>query len=182
VASPQHRRPGLTEGAALLLLFSVNSEADALRVEAGRGQGLTFYALALQLDRSKPVHAYEHSQLTLHVELGVWQFQSDDGPTKTTQALAGTGKLRWEGTPISQWSPFMEFGVGLAGFSQTTVAGVRHLGGGFEFTEVLASGLRLGARGQFEIAIFGQHVSNAGINFPNEGITYIGISSCWYFR
>jgi hypothetical protein len=48
--------------------------------------------------------------------------------------------------------PFIEFGLGLSGFTETTIAGTRHLGGDFEFTELLRTGLRFGD--------------------PNDGITY----------
>ncbi len=59
---------------------------------------------------------------------------------------------------------------------------MRHLGGGFEFTEVVGGGLRFGARRQWEVGLYGQHFSNAGLHRPNEGITYAGVSMAWYFR
>ena len=61
--------------------------------------------------------------------------------------------------------------LGLGGFSAPTIASICHLGGGFEFTEVLRAGLRFGARRQFELALSGQHFADAGLNVPNEGIT-----------
>ena len=169
---------------SLSLAFSATSDADAITTAAGWGQGITLYEVVLQLDRSTPVHEYSHSQLTFHMDFGLLQFQSHDGggSHRITRALDAIGKLRWERTPVAEWAPFMEFGLGLAGFSQTTIAGIRHLGGGFEFTEVLRTGLRLGAGGQFELGVLGQHFSNAGISPPNEGITYVGVSASWYFR
>jgi hypothetical protein len=171
---------------ALLLPASFTSlaRADALRVTIGHGQGIDLYALILQLDRRAPVHEYSNWTLTSHLNLGVGEFQGHQTspPSRTTRALAAIGTLRWERREVAAVTPLVEFGLGLSGFSETTVAGVRHLGGGFEFTEVLRSGVRFGSRRQFEIALSGQHFSNAGLSPPNQGITYAGISGAWYFR
>jgi hypothetical protein len=171
--------------AALLpAAFASLSHADALRVTAGHGQGIDLYAVVLQLDRSEAVREYGTWVLTSHLDLGIGEFQghrSSPSPN-TTRALAAIGKVRWERTRTSALVPFVEFGAGLSGFSETTIGGVRHLGGGFEFTEVLRTGIRFGDRRQFEIALAGQHFSNAGLSWPNEGITYLAVSSAWYFR
>jgi hypothetical protein len=160
----------VTAVGGLFFLFSASSDADAVRVTAGYGQGVNLYAVALQLDRRQP-HEYQQWRLTLHVDLGVGEFQGHRSASShdTTRALAAVGKLRWERISNPRWSPFIEFGLGLGRFSETTIAGVRHLGGGFEFTEVLRTGLRFGARRQFELALSGQHFSNAGLSPPNQG-------------
>jgi lipid A 3-O-deacylase len=166
-----------------LTLASV-AQADALRLDVGYGQGVELYAIALQLDRSSPVHRYDIWTLTTRVDFGISDFegQHSDSHGQSTRALSAVGKLRWQREAATALRPFFEVGLGLGGFSQTTIAGVRHLGGGFEFTEVLRSGVRFGQRGQFEVALLGQHFSNAGLNRPNEGITYAGASIAWYFR
>jgi hypothetical protein len=118
------------------------------------------------------------------VDLGISDFQGQRSNSLHQSTLAGAavGYLRWQRDAATALRPFLEIGLGLGGFSQTTIAGVRHLGGEFEFTEVLRSGVRFGQRGQFEIALSGQHYSNAGLHRPNEGITYAGASVAWYFR
>ena len=40
----------------------------------------------------------------------------------------------------------------------------------------LAVGLSFGPRGRYEIAPFLQHVSNAKIKLPNDGLTYFGVT------
>jgi hypothetical protein len=145
----------VTAVGSLFFLFGASSDADALRIAAGHGQGVNLYAVVLQLDRSKPVHMNTScGGLTVHVDLGVGEFQGHRSASShdTTRALAAVGKFRWERISNPRWSPFIEFGLGLGGFSETTIAGVRHLGGGFEFTEVLRTGLRFGARRQFELS------------------------------
>ena len=138
-----------------------------------------------QLDRASPLHEYAAWDLTAHVDLGVGEFQghrASSASQNTTRALAAIGKLRWQRRAAQPLAPFVEFGFGLAGFSETTIGGVRHLGGDFEFTEVLRTGVRFGSHLQYEIGVAGQHFSNAGLFPPNEGITYVSLSGAWYFR
>lgn len=158
--------------------------ADALRVGLGYGQGVELYAFGIQLDRKSPVHEYEAWTLTGHVDLGIGEFRAhhSDSSHGTTRALAAIAKLRWQRREARRVQPFIEVGLGISGFSETNIAGTRHLGGGFEFTEVVRGGLRFGARRQWEVALYGQHFSNAGLHRPNEGITYAGVSTAWYFR
>jgi hypothetical protein len=176
---------GLGLAALLWMILSTPiARADALRVTYGYGEAIDLYAIILQLDRRKPVHQYARWTLTSHVDLGIGQFQGhESSPShQTTRALAGIGTLRWERRPTTPVVPFVEFGLGLSGFSETTIAGIRHLGGGFEFTEILRSGFRFGERRQYEVSLSAQHFSNAGLHWPNEGITYAGVSAAWYFR
>jgi hypothetical protein len=161
------------------------ARADAVRVTARYGEDVNLYALVLQLDRASPVHESAAWDLTAHVDLGVGEFQghrSSSASQNTTRALAAIGKLRWQRRAAQPVAPFFEFGFGLAGFSETTVGGVRHLGGDFEFTEVLRTGVRFGSHLQYEVGVAGQHFSNAGMFPPNEGVTYVSFSGAWYFR
>ena len=163
---------------------AATAHADAVRVSIGYGQGANLYAIALQLDRRAPLHQFARWTLTSHLDLGVSEFQGHRSSSRynTTHALAVVPKLRWQRNATPLVAPFIEFGLGLGGFTETTVAGTRHLGGDFEFTELLRTGVRFGDRRQYEIALTGQHFSNSGLNHPNDGITYAGISLAWYFR
>ncbi|HSY04788.1 MAG TPA: acyloxyacyl hydrolase [Steroidobacteraceae bacterium] len=171
-------------GALLAAACAATAHADAVRVTVGYGQGADLYAIAVQLDRRAPLHQYARWTLTSHLDLGVSEFQGHRSSShyNTTHALAVVPKLRWQRTATPAVTPFIEFGLGLSGFTETTIAGTRHLGGDFEFTELLRTGLSFGGRRQYEIALTGQHFSNGGLNHPNDGITYAGISLAWYFR
>jgi hypothetical protein len=173
--------------ASLLLaaLLAPVARADAVRTTVGYGEGVDLYALILQIDRASPVHQYAAWDLTAHIDFGIGEFQGHRASTasqNTTRALAAIGILRWQRRAVTALTPFVELGAGLGGFSETTVGGVRHLGGGFEFTEVLRTGVRFGAHREYEIGIGGQHFSNAGLFPPNEGVTYASLSLAWYFR
>ncbi len=161
------------------------ARADAVRTTFGYGEDVDLYALVVQLDRAAPLRQYDDWDLTEHLDLGIGEFQGHRASTasqNSTRALAAVGKLRLQHRDARPLSPFVEFGLGLGGFSETTIGGVRHLGGDFEFTEVLRTGVRFGAHHQYEFSLAGQHFSNAGLFPPNEGITYLSVSLGWYFR
>jgi hypothetical protein len=160
------------------------AQADDLRIEAGYGQAIHVYAISLQLDRHAPIHQYQAWTLTGHVDFTLGEFQGHRSSSShaTTRALWAIGKLRWQRRESSGVTPFAEFGLGIAGFSDTLLGGARQLGGTFEFTEVLRTGCRFGERKQFEISVYGEHFSNAGLAHVNDGITFAGLSFAWYFR
>jgi Lipid A 3-O-deacylase (PagL) len=179
------RLPDSIALAVFVLALAPLASADAVRVTAGYGEGINLYALVLQLDRASPLHEYAAWDLTAHVDLGVGEFQghrASSASQNTTRALAAIGKLRWQRRAAQPLAPFVEVGFGLAGFSETTIGGVRHLGGDFEFTEVLRIGVRFGSHLQYEVGAAGQHFSNAGLFPPNDGVTYVSLSGAWYFR
>jgi lipid A 3-O-deacylase len=161
-----------------------NAQAAALQISAGYGQDIDVYAVNLQLDRLAPIHQFEAWALTGHLELGVGQFQGHHSSSSnpTTRAVAALAKLRWQRRAFSALAPFVEFGLGGAHFSNSVLGDNRELGGTFEFTEVLRTGCRFGDRERFEIAIYGQHFSNAGLQRVNDGLTYAAMSFAWYFR
>jgi hypothetical protein len=158
--------------------------ADALGISAGYGQDINLYSVNLQLDRHAPIHEYEAWTLSGHLELEFDEFQGHHAstPHATTRAVAAAGKLRWQRRPATALSPFCEFGLGVAGFSDTLLGGARQLGGTFQFTELMRTGVRFGGQKQVEIALYGQHFSNAGLYHVNEGITYVALSLAYYFR
>lgn len=171
-------------GALLLTSLAPSVRADAVRISAGYGQDINLYAVNLQFDRRAPIHEYDAWTLSGHLDLEFGEFQGHRASVShvTTRAVAAIGKLRWQRRTSTSRSPFLEFGLGVAGFSDTLLGGDRQLGGSFQFTEVMRTGFRFGERKQFEIALYGQHYSNAGIHHVNEGITYVALSGAWYFR
>lgn len=97
-----------------------------------------------------------------------------------------TGYTYWEGgkrssaahslsfTPVftytfvnARWQPFIEGGIGVAGFSKTRVGG-RYLGAAFSFEERIGAGITLPNQGKLGARVM--HYSNAGLKQPNDGI------------
>lgn len=67
----------------------------------------------------------------------------------------------------ARWQPFIEGGIGVAGFSKTRVSS-RKLGVAFSFEDRLGFGVTLPNQGK--LGIRAQHYSNARIKKPNDGI------------
>jgi len=72
-------------------------------------------------------------------------------------------------------SPFIEFGTGVQLISQTTINTNRFLGGAFQFGSRVGAGVAFGAPRRYEVMTFLEHVSNAGLSHPNDGVTYIAV-------
>jgi lipid A 3-O-deacylase len=86
-------------------------------------------------------------------------------------ALAG---LRWPLAAESRWQPFIEFGVGAALFSHVKI-GDRNLASALLFDERLAAGIALDPVGRYQLAVYAEHRSNAGLKEPNQGLTTYGL-------
>jgi hypothetical protein len=171
--------------AALLACAGASvARADAIRVGAGHGDSTDDYGVSIQLDRLDPIHEFEHWTVTGHAEFGGGEFQGHRGAVSpnTVHALAAVWTLRLQHAPVGRVQPFVDFGIGGGGLSEVTINGDRHFSSSFQFTEVLRTGIRFGARLQYELAIGAQHFSNAGLSRPNDGITYGGITAAWYWR
>ena len=48
----------------------------------------------------------------------------------------------------------------------------REMSTAFQFGEFIGGAIRFGAKGDYELGVRLQHVSNGGIKHPNDGITY----------
>jgi hypothetical protein len=110
-------------------------------------------------------------------------------------AEIGADLLRWDGrgagegflwdvgvTPYLRWRPdaggwhhmFVKLGIGIHLLSHTKIEGSREFGTPFQFGERLAWGFNFGAGNRYEMTLLVQHVSNARIKEPNDGLTYFG--------
>ncbi|HYQ70917.1 MAG TPA: acyloxyacyl hydrolase [Gammaproteobacteria bacterium] len=66
-------------------------------------------------------------------------------------------------------SPFAEAGIGAHLLSETSLAD-RNYSTAFQFGSLLGLGLGFGRHGQYELAYRFQHISNASIKRPNDGL------------
>ena len=78
-------------------------------------------------------------------------------------------------------STFVEIGVGIQLMSDSTLSGssgyAHNFGTRLQFGERLAVGLTFGPHGRYGIAPFFQHISNAKLKEPNDGLTYFGVTA-----
>lgn len=112
-------------------------------------------------------------------EVGYWE--SDDGRGNQGDDLWEVGLtplVRLEATRPGPVSPYLELGLGGHVLSETRI-GDRNLATAWQFGSHLGLGLKLGARAR--LAYRFQHLSNASIKQPNDGINFHQIGLDWSF-
>lgn len=89
-------------------------------------------------------------------------------------AIGAYPVLRLDMTPVAGLVPYAEVSVGVNLLSQTSFEN-RRLSTAFQFGEFFGVGGAFGDRRQFDIGARYQHISNADIKKPNDGMTYPSI-------
>ena len=88
-----------------------------------------------------------------------------------------TPYLRWRPAAESIWHrAFVQAGVGAHLLSRTSINQTRQFGTPFQFGSRFAVGFNFPGACRCEASLFVQHVSNAGITQPNEGLTFYGVT------
>jgi lipid A 3-O-deacylase len=106
------------------------------------------------------------------VTFGHW---SNDSPQRTNSSLTDFGVtpvLRLQQTNPSGVSPYIEGAVGFHLLSDTSVSQERKFGSSFQFGDHVGLGIRFGQKQAFDLGYRYQHLSNAGIKHPNQGINF----------
>jgi hypothetical protein len=80
----------------------------------------------------------------------------------------------------SGFAPFSEVGVGGHLLSEDVI-GKRELGTGFQLASHIGVGLGFGEKGRYELAYRFQHLTNAGIKSPNNGLDLHLLSFGYHF-
>ena len=95
-------------------------------------------------------------------------------------AIGATPNLRLD-WPQQGLAPYAEVGVGAHLLSRTQLRGGPSLGTAFQFGEWLGAGMRFGAGRALELGLRIEHLSNAGIKLPNDGLTFVAARFGWQF-
>ena len=113
---------------------------------------------------------------------GYWDNSS---PNRTNSGLweaAFTPVFRIEQNHLSEIAPYAEFGVGVHLLSETSVSEQRRFSTNFQFGSHVGVGARFGENNAFEIGYRYQHISNAGIDHPNNGINFNILHFGYWFK
>ena len=115
------------------------------------------------------------------VSLGYW---NNDSASKTHSSITDIGLtpvFRFQQNNPSGVSPYLEAGIGFHLLSATSVSTERNFGSSFQFSDHLGAGLRFGDKGRYDIGYRYQHLSNAGIKDPNQGINFHQLRLQYHF-
>ncbi len=116
-------------------------------------------------------------------ELGYWRNNSDDAPSADVWDIGLTPILRLQSQaqPTAGAWPYVEIGSGAHLISEKQVTQRRELGGHFQFGTHLGLGVRFGEQGRYDVALRIQHISNARLKSPNDGINFASMRFVYRF-
>jgi hypothetical protein len=80
-----------------------------------------------------------------------------------------------------QYAPFIDVGVGINFLSHTKLQEEQQFGIAFQFGEFFGAGFHFGQSSAYEIGVRLQHMSNANIMLPNDGITFGVVRVAYHF-
>jgi lipid A 3-O-deacylase len=149
---------------------------DEAALTGGYGKSVSIYGLALRWDSlcacaDLKAHGFE---TRLDAQVAYWhahQRPTDNGSLWDTSL---TPVLRWSTPDVAGAHLYIEAGVGAHILSATRINNDRVFSTAFQFGEDAGTGVVFGDHHQYEFGVYVQHVSNARIKEPNNGLTYLG--------
>ena len=148
----------------------------------GYGQGVAIYGIGGLWHLPWGAEALARHALDLRLGVDVMRLQGDTQATGNHFLWSGnvTPYLRWRPAEGPWHNTFVEAGVGVWLLSDSTLSGssgyAHNFGMRLQFGERIAAGLSFGPNGRYEVAPFWQHVSNAKLKEPNDGLSYFGVT------
>lgn len=116
------------------------------------------------------------------LQAGYWKNASDHRTHSRLWELAVTPVFRIQQSAPVAVSPYLELGAGAHLLSETSVHPQRRFGGSFQFGSHAGVGARFGPHNRFDLSYRYQHLSNASIEDPNDGIDFHILRLGYWFR
>ena len=171
---------------AALLALMLAGPLHAQGSETDPGMGTFFYArgadsnsYGLRYFFKPPCECEFLTRYNLDPRLGVsvayWQGLQPDNPHPTMWDVGGHGFLRYFWHPDLPFQPFAEVALGIHLLSSTQFNTNRDFGTHFQFGSRAGIGAALDAARRYEVVLYIEHISNASLASPNDGITFKGI-------
>lgn len=163
-------------------LAPASGAADGVAVEFGHGNDST------NLGRISLIHPWDRQWFTdgnwyltgyWDASAGRWHSSATGGKNIWDIGLAPVFRLQSKAN--SGWRPYLEGAIGIHFLSDTHVNADRDMGSAFQFGDHLGVGLMFGNKGQFDLGYRFQHLSNADIKSPNDGINFQQIRFAYLF-
>ncbi|MDH5535742.1 MAG: acyloxyacyl hydrolase [Betaproteobacteria bacterium] len=154
-----------------VLAASPAAAVDSIALEAGSGYGTDMARVALQRDMRQRWLESGDWQLGSYwkVGLGYWRRNAAAGQDADLAEIGLTPVLRFQQT--SGRGLYVEGGFGVHLLSRSHIGDLR-LGTLVQFGSSIEVGFRFGDKGQYDLSVCYQHLSNADIKQPNDGIDF----------
>ena len=160
---------------------------DAFGIEYGHSDSgnvnVNLYRAAAQWEWKKPLLQLGSWNLGGYWEstFGYWQNNSFSRTTPNLYDFGFTPVFRLQPNNTKGFSVYAEAAVGAHFLTHTSLNDQRKFGSSFQFGDHVGAGVRFGERGQYELGYRYQHLSNAGIKEPNQGVNYNQVRLVYHF-
>lgn len=144
---------------------------DGASFELGRGDGTDMWRIGILWNwKSKWLETGKwHVGGCWEAQYGQW---SGSGK-RTINDLGLTPVFRLEQTSPSAISPYVEGAIGFHFISHTRLDDSRKFSTAFQFGDHVGAGARFGEHGRYDLSLRLQHLSNASLKKPNDGINFL---------
>jgi lipid A 3-O-deacylase len=115
------------------------------------------------------------------VAIGYWNNNENMKTNSGLWEVAVTPVFRIERIAPGRVVPYFEAGVGAHLISQTSEAPDRRFSTAFQFGSHVGGGVRFGPRYAFDAGLRYQHISNANIQLPNNGVNCVQLRVGYWF-
>jgi lipid A 3-O-deacylase len=153
---------------------------DGISIEVGYGDGVDMARLGLQWNWDRQWFKEGTWLVSGYWNAAIGQWKTDALPGQNSSiteiGLTPTFRLRH----ASGKGVFAEAGIGAHLLSESTINS-RYFGSTFQFGSHLGAGYRFGEKRTFELGLRVQHLSNAGIKRPNDGINFSQVRMQYQF-
>lgn len=154
---------------------------DGLAVESGRDPHTQMWRVGAQWQWPQRWLQGEHWHVGGFWDLGAARWERDQmpGERRRLHEAGLTPVFRLQSNDLHGF--YLEGGIGVHLLSATDL-GSKRLSTGFQFGDQIGFGYRFGAKGAFDIGYRYQHLSNAGIKLPNNGLDTRQVRLQYWFR
>jgi hypothetical protein len=173
----------ITRAIALVVLLLAAAPAmavDGVAFEAGKGDGTDMGRVAFQWNsnmrflESREWHVGGYWDLAF----GYWRNNGFPGRNEEILEVGLTPVLRLQRNDLRGF--YGEIGIGWHLQSESTI-GDKRMSTLFQFGSHVGLGYRFGAKGAYDISYRFQHLSNADIKKPNDGINFNQVRLQYHF-
>jgi len=147
------------------------------QLTGGHNTSVNVYGLALDWDFWRGDSSVEAGGFDARLASGLAYWHGNEHPTSHASLwdLSLMPMLRWTASGTTAPRFLAEGRIGMHLLSATRINNDQVFSTAFQFGEWVGTGLTFGQDHRYELELYLQHVSNANIKKPNDGLTYLGI-------
>ncbi len=110
-----------------------------------------------------------------------WRSRSVIYSNRSITDIGFTPVFRLQQRNPSAIAPYFEGAIGFHLISPTSISDGRRFGSAFQFGDHVGVGVRFGEQHQYDLSLRYQHLSNADIKQPNQGIDFNQLRFAYHF-